>query len=72
VPDQVALLAAAAVRVAAISCSDRLTMIMAELRQQAETKNPSIEQAAEIAEVLADLPSEPQALEAILGILRAR
>jgi len=33
------------------------------------TQRPTIEQAAELAATLADLPAEPQALDGILGIL---
>ena len=37
-----------------------------------QASNPSIEQAAEIAGMLTNMPSEPQALDAILGLLRRR
>jgi hypothetical protein len=39
------------------------------LRWLGESRRPSIEQAAELAATLADVPSEPQALKGLLGML---
>jgi hypothetical protein len=39
------------------------------LRWLSESERPSIEVAAELAGTLADLPSEPQALQELQGIL---
>ena len=44
---------------------------MAHALAHTEATNPSIDSAAEIAGMLADLPSEQQALNGILGMLRS-